>query len=135
MFARARSLGLQAVAHAGEEGPPGYVHEALDLLKVKRIDHGNRALEDPALVARLARERMPLTVCPLSNLRLCVVPDMAAHRIGTLDAGLMATLNSDDPADFGGYMTENFLAVQQALLDTRRHRDPGRQRLPRRLLR
>ncbi len=120
VFARARSLGLQAVAHAGEEGPPEYVHEALDLLKVGRIDHGNRALEDPALVARLAREQMPLTVCPLSNVRLCVVPDMAAHPLKRmLSAGLMATLNSDDPAYFGGYMTENFLAVQQALTLTR----------------
>jgi adenine deaminase len=120
VFARARSLGLHAVAHAGEEGPPSYVHEALDLLKVGRIDHGNRALEDPALVARLARERMPLTVCPLSNLRLCVVPDMAEHPLKRmLEAGLLATLNSDDPAYFGGYMTENFVAVQQALPLTR----------------
>jgi adenosine deaminase len=116
VFARARGLGLQAVAHAGEEGPPEYVREALDLLKVVRIDHGNRALEDAALTARLAREQIPLTVCPLSNLRLCVVPDMNAHPLKhMLKAGLMATLNSDDPAYFGGYMNENFLAVQQAL--------------------
>lgn len=116
VFARARALGLKAVAHAGEEGPPEYVTEALDLLKVDRIDHGNRALEDTALTARLARERMPLTVCPLSNLRLCGVPDMKAHPLKRmLAAGLMATVNSDDPAYFGGYVTENFLAVQQAL--------------------
>ena len=116
VFARARGLGLQAVAHAGEEGPAEYVREALDLLKVARIDHGNRALEDEALTARLAREQIPLTVCPLSNLRLCVVPDMKAHPLKRmLKAGLMATLNSDDPAYFGGYMNENFTAVQQAL--------------------
>jgi adenosine deaminase len=116
VFARARGLGLQAVAHAGEEGPPEYVREALDLLKVARIDHGNRALEDAALTARLAREQIPLTVCPLSNLRLCVVPDMKAHPLKRmLRAGLVATLNSDDPAYFGGYMNENFMAVQQAL--------------------
>ena len=116
VFARARGLGLQAVAHAGEEGPPEYVREALDLLKVVRIDHGNRALEDAALTARLAHEQVPLTVCPLSNLRLCVVSDMKAHPLKRmLQAGLMATLNSDDPAYFGGYMNENFMAVQQAL--------------------
>jgi len=116
VFARARSLGLKAVAHAGEEGPPEYVHQALDLLKVERIDHGNRALEEAPLTARLAREQMPLTVCPLSNLRLCVVPDMAAHPLKRmLQAGLMATVNSDDPAYFGGYMNENFTAVQRAL--------------------
>jgi len=116
VFARARSLGLKAVAHAGEEGPPDYVREALDLLRVQRIDHGNRALEDAALTARLARERIPLTVCPLSNLRLCVVDDMARHPLRRmLQAGLVATVNSDDPAYFGGYVTENFTAVQQAL--------------------
>lgn len=116
VFARARSLGLKAVAHAGEEGPAEYVKQALDLLQVVRIDHGNRALDDPALVARLAREKMPLTVCPLSNKRLCVVKDMAEHPLRRmLQAGLMATVNSDDPAYFGGYMNENFLAVQQAL--------------------
>jgi adenosine deaminase len=120
VFARARALGLVAVAHAGEEGPPDYVRQALDLLKVQRIDHGNRALEDAALTARLARERIPLTVCPLSNLRLCVVPDMAAHPLRRmLQSGLVATVNSDDPAYFGGYMTENFRAVQQALALTR----------------
>jgi adenosine deaminase len=99
VFARARGLGLRAVAHAGEEGPAAYVRQALDLLVVDRIDHGNRALDDPDLIARLAREKIPLTVCPLSNLRLCVVPDMAAHPLKRmLQAGLMATVNSDDPA-------------------------------------
>lgn len=116
VFARARQLGLKAVAHAGEEGPPDYVREALDLLQVQRIDHGNRALEDTELTARLAREQMPLTVCPLSNLRLCVVKDMTQHPLRRmLQAGLMATLNSDDPAYFGGYVNENYIAVQQAL--------------------
>ncbi|HTR84111.1 MAG TPA: adenosine deaminase [Reyranella sp.] len=116
VFARARGLGLKAVAHAGEEGPPEYVREALDLLKVDRIDHGNRALEDAALTARLAHEQMPLTVCPLSNLRLCVVSDMKEHPLRRmLEAGLMATVNSDDPSYFGGYMNENFAAAQQAL--------------------
>jgi adenosine deaminase len=116
VFARARSLGLLTVAHAGEEGPADYVREALDLLCVRRIDHGNRALDDSALVARLAAEKMPLTVCPLSNLRLCVVPDMRAHPLRRmLQAGLRATVNSDDPAYFGGYVTENFQAVQRAL--------------------
>jgi len=120
VFARARALGLVAVAHAGEEGPPDYVRQALDLLKVQRIDHGNRALEDAGLTGRLARERIPLTVCPLSNLRLCVVPDMASHPLRRmLQAGLVATVNSDDPAYFGGYMTANFVAVQQALGLTR----------------
>jgi adenosine deaminase len=116
VFARARALGLKAVAHAGEEGPPDYVRQALDLLKVDRIDHGNRALEDPALVARLAREKIPLTVCPLSNLRLCVVPDMKVHPLKRmLQAGLLATVNSDDPSYFGGYVNDNFVAAQQAL--------------------
>lgn len=116
VFARARGLGLKIVAHAGEEGPPEYVHEALDLLKVDRIDHGNRSLEDAALVARLAREGMCLTVCPLSNLKLCVVDDMAAHPLKTmLDAGLVATVNSDDPSYFGGYVNANYIAVADAL--------------------
>ena len=120
VFARARGLGLLAVAHAGEEGPPDYVRQALDLLQVRRIDHGIRALEDPDLTARLARERIPLTVCPLSNLRLRVVPDMASHPLKRmLQAGVIATVNSDDPAYFGGYMNENFLAVQQALALTK----------------
>ena len=116
VFARARDLGLRAVAHAGEEGPPEYVAEAIDLLKVDRIDHGNRALEDATLTARLAREQMALTVCPLSNLRLCGVPSLDVHPLRRmLQAGLKATINSDDPAYFGGYMTENYLGVQQAL--------------------
>jgi adenosine deaminase len=116
VFARARALGLHAVAHAGEEGPADYVRQALDLLQVERIDHGNRALDDPELIARLARERIPLTVCPLSNLRLCVVNDLSQHPLKRmLAAGLVATVNSDDPAYFRGYITENFLAAQQAL--------------------
>ena len=116
VFARARGLGLKIVAHAGEEGPPDYVHEALDLLKVDRIDHGNRSLEDPALVARLAAEGTTLTVCPLSNLKLCVVDDIAAHPLKTmLDAGLKATVNSDDPSYFGGYVNANYQAVADAL--------------------
>ncbi|MFN4275766.1 MAG: adenosine deaminase [Ferrovibrio sp.] len=116
VFAKARALGLHAVAHAGEEGPPDYVWEALDLLKVERVDHGNRALEDEKLTARLAELKMPLTVCPLSNLKLCVVHDMKDHPLRRmLGAGLVATLNSDDPAYFGGYVTENYIAVQQAL--------------------
>ncbi|KGB58953.1 adenosine deaminase [Sphingopyxis sp. LC363] len=116
VFARARTLGLKIVAHAGEEGPPEYVHEALDQLKVDRIDHGNRSLEDPALVARLAAEGMTLTVCPLSNLKLCVVGDIADHPLKTmLDAGLKATVNSDDPSYFGGYVNANYQAVADAL--------------------
>jgi len=112
VFARARGLGLKAVAHAGEEGPPDYVWQALDLLKVDRIDHGVRALEDAELTARLVREQMPLTVCPLSNVRLCVVSDIMAHPLRRmLRDGLMATINSDDPAYFGGYINENLSAV------------------------
>ncbi|HEX8655702.1 MAG TPA: adenosine deaminase [Allosphingosinicella sp.] len=112
VFARAAQLGLKRVAHAGEEGPPEYVHEALDVLKVDRLDHGNRSLEDPALVGRLAREQMTLTVCPLSNLKLCVVGDMADHPIDRMLAlGLRATINSDDPAYFGGYINDNYLAA------------------------
>jgi adenosine deaminase len=112
VFARARGLGLKAVAHAGEEGPPEYVREALDLLNVDRIDHGNRALEDADLTARLVREQIPLTVCPLSNVRLCNVPDIAQHPLRRmLQMGLMATINSDDPAYFGGYMNENLAAL------------------------
>jgi adenine deaminase len=116
VFARARSLGLKIVAHAGEEGPPEYVYEALDLLQVDRIDHGNRSLEDPALVARLATQGVTLTVCPLSNLKLCVVDDVADHPLKTmLDAGLRATVNSDDPSYFGGYVNANYRAVADAL--------------------
>ncbi|MBC7378942.1 MAG: adenosine deaminase, partial [Burkholderiaceae bacterium] len=105
-----RALGLRLVAHAGEEGPPAYVWTALDVLKVERIDHGVQSFKDPALMARLAKDRIPLTVCPLSNLKLCVFPTLADHNIGALlDAGLVVTVNSDDPAYFGGYMNENFL--------------------------
>ena len=115
VFARAGELGLKKVAHAGEEGPPGYVIEALDLLEVDRIDHGNRAMEDAELVRRLAREQVPLTVCPLSNLRLAVVRDLAGHPLpAMLEAGLKATVNSDDPAYFGGYVNENYLALAKA---------------------
>lgn len=116
VFKRAGELGLKRVAHAGEEGPPEYVYQALDGLRVDRIDHGNRSLEDAALVERLARERMPLTVCPQSNLRLAVVKDMAEHPIRRmLAAGLKATVNSDDPAYFGGYMNDNFNALVDAV--------------------
>jgi adenosine deaminase len=116
VFARAKSEGFLAVAHAGEEGPPQYVYEALDLLKVDRLDHGNRSLEDGALVSRLAKEGIALTVCPLSNLKLCVVTDLTLHPLKKmLDLGLKATVNSDDPAYFGGYMNENYKAVAKAL--------------------
>jgi adenosine deaminase len=116
VFAVAREKGLKVVAHAGEEGPPEYVHEALDILQVDRIDHGNRSLEDPALVERLAREGMTLTVCPLSNLKLCVVGDMKDHPLKRmLGLGLHATVNSDDPAYFGGYLAENYRAAAAAL--------------------
>jgi adenosine deaminase len=112
VFAAARALGLRLVAHAGEEGPPDYVYQALDLLGIDRLDHGNRSLEDPVLTARLAREGMTLTVCPLSNLKLCVVDSMEAHPIDRmLRAGLRATVNSDDPAYFGGYIADNYRAA------------------------
>ena len=115
VFAAARAKGLKITAHAGEEGPPAYVTEALNVVGTDRIDHGNRAMEDPALVERLRAQAMTLTVCPLSNLKLCVVPDLAAHPIDRmLAAGLKATLNSDDPAYFGGYVADNFRAVVQA---------------------
>jgi adenosine deaminase len=115
VFARARAAGLRLVAHAGEEGPPAYVTEALDALKVERVDHGVRAMEDPAVVARLAREGVPLTVCPLSNVRLRVFPDMAAHPLPRMiAAGLTVTVNSDDPAYFGGYVNANYRAVRDA---------------------
>jgi len=115
VFISAGEWGLKRVAHAGEEGPPEYVHQALDLLAVERIDHGNRSLEDEKLVERLADERVPLTVCPLSNLRLAVVKDMKKHPIRTMLAhGLNACVNSDDPAYFGGYMNENFDALIDA---------------------
>jgi adenosine deaminase len=116
VFDRARAEGFLTVAHAGEEGPPDYVWQALDALRVARIDHGNRALEDEALIARLARDKVPLTVCPLSNLKLKVVEDMAAHPLKRmLDKGLCVTVNSDDPAYFGGYVNANYRAVQEAL--------------------
>jgi len=109
VFARCRELGFHLVAHAGEEGPPAYVWSALDVLKVERVDHGVQSAKDPALMKRLAQDRIPLTVCPLSNLKLCVFPDLAQHNLGALlDAGLVATVNSDDPAYFGGYMNQNF---------------------------
>jgi adenine deaminase len=121
VFARCRELGLHLVAHAGEEGPPAYVWTALDLLKVERVDHGVQSTKDAALMARLARDRIPLTVCPLSNLKLCVFPQLADHNLRQLlDAGLVATVNSDDPAYFGGYMNENFLQTFAATgLDAR----------------
>lgn len=116
VFARAREEGFHIVAHAGEEGPPEYVYQALDILGVQRIDHGNRALEDPVLTQRLVTGRVPLTVCPLSNLRLRVVDNLANHPLKRmLDVGIRATVNSDDPAYFGGYLNENFVAVQKAL--------------------
>jgi len=116
VFARARELGLRVVAHAGEEGPPAYVHGALDVLQVERIDHGVRSEEDPVLMQRLAASRMPLTVCPLSNLKLCVVKDLRDHNLARLlRAGLCVTVNSDDPAYFGGYMNANFIATADAL--------------------
>ena len=115
VFAAARAKGLKMTAHAGEEGPPAYVWEALDVVATDRIDHGNRALEDAALVERLRHDEMTLTVCPLSNLKLCVVDDLAHHPIDRmLAAGLKATLNSDDPAYFGGYVADNFRAVATA---------------------
>ncbi|HSV52566.1 MAG TPA: adenosine deaminase [Burkholderiaceae bacterium] len=110
VFARCRELGFYLVAHAGEEGPPEYIWSALDVLKVQRIDHGVQSTKDAALMQRLAKDRIPLTVCPLSNQKLCVFPNLADHNLGALlDAGLAATVNSDDPAYFGGYMNENFL--------------------------
>jgi len=143
VFALCRELGLHVVAHAGEEGPPEYVTEALDLLGAERIDHGVRAERDPALLTRLARDRVPLTVCPLSNLRLRVFETLAEHPLRRLlDAGVCATVNSDDPAWFGGYVLENLLGSFEALdLDARHARalarngfeacfaDPGEQTL------
>jgi len=116
VFALCGELGLHRVAHAGEEGPAGNVRDSLDLLKVERIDHGVRAMEDPELVARLVRERVPLTVCPFSNVKLRVFPSLAQHNLKRmLDQGLCVTLNSDDPAYFGGYLGRNFLDTAQAL--------------------
>jgi adenosine deaminase len=116
VFARCRELGLHLVAHAGEEGPPAYIRTALDDLKVERIDHGVRCLEDAELTARLAREQIALTVCPLSNTKLRVFDQMHDHNlVQLLDAGLLVTVNSDDPAYFGGYMNDNFDAIFDAL--------------------
>jgi adenosine deaminase len=116
VYDRAREAGLLAVAHAGEEGPPAYVWVALDILKVRRIDHGVRALEDERLVGRLVDEQIPLTVCPLSNVKLCVFPNLRGHNLRSmLDRGLLATVNSDDPAYFGGYVADNFEASAAAL--------------------
>lgn len=114
-FEAATALGLRKVAHAGEEGPPAFVWEALDVLGVERVDHGVRCVEDEALVRRLAADGTPLTVCPLSNVRLQVVPDLSAHPLPRLlDAGVRVTLNSDDPAYFGGYVADNYLACAEA---------------------
>ena len=122
VFARARELGFRLVAHAGEEGPPAYIWSALDVLKVVRIDHGVRAVEDAALMRRLAQDRIPLTVCPLSNLKLRVVDTLRQHHLQRLlDAGIMATVNSDDPAYFGGYLNENFSQTFAALPMTAAH--------------
>ncbi len=116
VFRRARDAGLRLVAHAGEEGPPEYVWQALDVLGVERVDHGIRAVEDSELLKRLARDRTPLTVCPLSNVRLRCVSSLEQHPLPRLlDAGVLLTLNSDDPAYFGGYVGDNFLAVQREL--------------------
>src|SRR6476659_10149492 len=115
VFGRARDAGFFLSAHAGEEGPPSYIWEALDVLGVNRIDHGNRCLEDDQLVRRLAEEQVPLTVCPLSNVRLHVVSEIASHPLATmLERGLMVTVNSDDPAYFGGYVDDNFDALIEA---------------------
>lgn len=115
-FARAREQGLHVVAHAGEEGPPAYVWSALDVLQVERIDHGVQSIHDAALMQRLVDTQMPLTVCPLSNLKLCVFKDLADHNLGKmLDAGVRVTINSDDPAYFGGYLLENYLQTFAAL--------------------
>jgi len=116
VFDRARAEGFLTVAHAGEEGPPEYIEQALDLLKVERIDHGVRCLENPLLVRRLQKEQIPLTVCPLSNVKLCVFDRLEDHNLKQLlDAGLCVTINSDDPAYFGGYVGQNFLETATAL--------------------
>jgi adenosine deaminase len=120
VFRRARAAGFHCFAHAGEEGPPSYVWEALDILGVDRVDHGNQSLHDDALVSRLARDRVPLTVCPLSNLKLRVVDDLARHPLRRMmDKDLLVTLNSDDPAYFGGYVNDNYRAVESSLALTR----------------
>lgn len=120
VFRRARDAGLHLFAHAGEEGPPDYVWQALDVLGVERVDHGNRSLEDDTLVRRLARDRTPLTVCPLSNLKLQVVKDLRQHPLRhMMERDLVVTLNSDDPAYFGGYVNDNYRALQRSLGLTR----------------
>jgi len=122
VFARCRELGFRLVAHAGEEGPPAYIWSALDVLRVERIDHGVQAFKDPALMQRLVKDKVPLTVCPLSNLKLCVFPKLADHNLGLLlDAGIVATVNSDDPAYFGGYLNENFTQTFAATGLTAQH--------------
>ena len=122
VFARCAELGLHRVAHAGEEGPPAYIWSALDVLKVERIDHGVQSAKDPALLARLAKDRTPLTVCPLSNQKLCVFPALKDHNLRQLlDAGLVVTINSDDPAYFGGYLNDNFIQTFAALHLTTQH--------------
>ncbi|MGJ7906188.1 adenosine deaminase [Actinopolyspora sp. H202] len=116
VFSRARQAGLRLVAHAGEEGPADYVWQALDVLGVERVDHGVRALDDPELVSRLARDRVPLTVCPLSNVRLRGVANLREHPLPRLvDAGVLTTINSDDPSYFGGYVGDNFRAIEREL--------------------
>ena len=116
VFAMAKEAGLKLVAHAGEEGPPEYVEEALSILKIDRLDHGNRSMESESLIEKLKESQMALTVCPLSNLKLCVVNDMKDHPIKSmLDAGLLITVNSDDPSYFGGYLNENYHAIQESL--------------------
>jgi len=120
VYARARQMGLKLCAHAGEEGPPEYVREALDLLHIDRMDHGNRSMEDEALIERLAASQMTLTVCPLSNLKLCVVKDLKDHPVPEmLRRGLHVTLNSDDPAYFGGYVNDNYRRLAEAVGLTR----------------
>ena len=122
VFTKARTLGFRLVAHAGEEGPPAYIWSALDVLKVERIDHGVQAMRDPALIQRLVQDKVPLTVCPLSNLKLRVFPTLGQHNLGSmLNAGLVATVNSDDPAYFGGYLNENFTQTFAALGLTAQH--------------
>lgn len=122
VFARCRELGLHVVAHAGEEGPPAYIYSALDVLKAERIDHGVRCVEDEVLVERLARDKVPLTVCPLSNIKLCVFDRLQNHNLlQLLDAGIVAMVNSDDPAYFGGYVNDNFSALIEALPVQKHH--------------
>ena len=122
VFKRCKELGFHLVAHAGEEGPPAYIWSALDVLKVERIDHGVQSSKDALLMQRLAKDRIPLTVCPLSNLKLCVFPRLASHNLGQLlDAGLCAMVNSDDPAYFGGYINDNFTQTFAATGLTAQH--------------